>query len=80
MGSANTQYAVLQPRVDHPSCNTPGHSTPGHGRSRNSRNSVPGPILGQQAGHQSIWSGNQALNNQVAPGNRANNYWDNFRR
>lgn len=26
-----------------------------------------------------IWNG-QALNNQVAPGNRANNYWDNFRR
>ncbi|GJQ75219.1 hypothetical protein Trydic_g9819 [Trypoxylus dichotomus] len=25
-----------------------------------------------------IWNG-QALNNQVAPGNRANNYWDNFR-
>ncbi|CAH1100286.1 unnamed protein product [Psylliodes chrysocephalus] len=25
-----------------------------------------------------IWSG-QALNNQVVPGNRANNYWDNFR-
>lgn len=26
-----------------------------------------------------MWNG-QALNNQVAPGNRANNYWDNFRR
>lgn len=26
-----------------------------------------------------IWNGT-ALNNQVAPGNRANNYWDNFRR
>lgn len=26
-----------------------------------------------------IWN-RQALNNQVAPGNRANNYWDNFRR
>ncbi|XP_076273236.1 combover isoform X2 [Rhynchophorus ferrugineus] len=25
-----------------------------------------------------MWNG-QALNNQVAPGNRANNYWDNFR-
>ncbi|XP_031338987.1 pericentriolar material 1 protein isoform X4 [Photinus pyralis] len=25
-----------------------------------------------------IWNG-QALNNQVPPGNRANNYWDNFR-
>ncbi|XP_072391736.1 uncharacterized protein [Diabrotica undecimpunctata] len=25
-----------------------------------------------------MWSG-QALNNQVVPGNRANNYWDNFR-
>ncbi|XP_060531210.1 pericentriolar material 1 protein isoform X2 [Cylas formicarius] len=25
-----------------------------------------------------VWNG-QALNNQVAPGNRANNYWDNFR-
>ncbi|CAG9856175.1 unnamed protein product [Phyllotreta striolata] len=25
-----------------------------------------------------IWNG-QALNNQVVPGNRANNYWDNFR-
>ncbi|XP_066253969.1 pericentriolar material 1 protein-like isoform X2 [Euwallacea similis] len=28
--------------------------------------------------NQPIWNG-QALNNQVAPGNRANNYWDNFR-
>lgn len=27
-----------------------------------------------------IWNGQVALNNQVAPGNRANNYWDNFRR
>lgn len=26
-----------------------------------------------------LWNG-QALNNQVPPGNRANNYWDNFRR
>ncbi|XP_025830058.1 pericentriolar material 1 protein isoform X2 [Agrilus planipennis] len=30
------------------------------------------PLPGQ------VWNG-QALNNQVAPGNRANNYWDNFR-
>lgn len=29
--------------------------------------------------HHQLWNG-QALNNQVAPGNRANNYWDNFRR
>lgn len=27
-----------------------------------------------------MWNGQVALNNQVAPGNRANNYWDNFRR
>lgn len=27
-----------------------------------------------------IWNGQVALNNQVPPGNRANNYWDNFRR
>ncbi|KAK9875647.1 hypothetical protein WA026_009445 [Henosepilachna vigintioctopunctata] len=32
--------------------------------------------MNQLPGH--MWNG-QALNNQVAPGNRANNYWDNFR-
>lgn len=35
----------------------------------------------QQVPPSQIWNGQAAaLNNQVAPGNRANNYWDNFRR
>ncbi|XP_030761339.1 pericentriolar material 1 protein isoform X2 [Sitophilus oryzae] len=34
--------------------------------------------LNHQALPAQMWNG-QALNNQVAPGNRANNYWDNFR-
>lgn len=35
----------------------------------------------QQHGHSNInVGGGNTLNNQVPPGNRANNYWDNFRR
>lgn len=37
--------------------------------------SVTGSSNSQQHQHQ-----HQQLNNQVPPGNRANNYWDNFRR
>ncbi|XP_005187213.2 uncharacterized protein LOC101891600 [Musca domestica] len=33
----------------------------------------------QQQHHHSNIAGNSTLNNQVPPGNRANNYWDNFR-
>lgn len=40
-----------------------------HGVNSNINHSLPNQM----------WNG-QALNNQVAPGNRANNYWDNFRR
>lgn len=40
-----------------------------HGVNANINHSMPNQM----------WNG-QALNNQVAPGNRANNYWDNFRR
>lgn len=36
-----------------------------------------GDNLNSMPGH--MWAGH-ALNNQVPPGNRANNYWDNFRR
>ncbi|XP_018572470.1 pericentriolar material 1 protein isoform X2 [Anoplophora glabripennis] len=39
-----------------------------HGVNSNINHSLPNQM----------WNG-QALNNQVAPGNRANNYWDNFR-
>ena len=42
-------------------------------------NTVLHNVVGQTLPSQ-IWNGPAALNNQVAPGNRANNYWDNFRR
>lgn len=41
---------------------------------------VPNVSIPPPPGTQHVnWNG-QALNNQVPPGNRANNYWDNFRR
>jgi hypothetical protein len=40
---------------------------------------VPGGTPGLLQGHTTP-SPVPALNNQVPPGNRANNYWDNFRR
>lgn len=64
-GTSNTQYAVLSQRG--PACTTPRLS-----------GNAPIPVIAQAG--QPLWNGNQALNNQVAPGNRANNYWDNFRR
>lgn len=67
IGSRNAQYAML--RREQINCSSPRHG--------NNRNSAI-PIIDQPT--QQIWHGNQALNNQVAPGNRANNYWDNFRR
>lgn len=46
----------------------------------NSANSGHGHANDEGANNSAqIWN-RQALNNQVAPGNRANNYWDNFRR
>lgn len=42
-------------------------------------NSVHNSMMHGGGNHHQLWNG-QALNNQVAPGNRANNYWDNFRR
>ncbi|XP_067646705.1 extracellular matrix-binding protein ebh [Eurosta solidaginis] len=37
------------------------------------------PQQQQQHGHSNVNIGGNTLNNQVPPGNRANNYWDNFR-
>lgn len=67
LSSNNTRYTMLS--RGQPSCTTSQHSS--------SRNSAM-PVISQPA--QPLWNGHQALNNQVAPGNRANNYWDNFRR
>lgn len=51
----------------------------------NTFNSVNNSVLHGATNHQQLppsqlWNGQVALNNQVPPGNRANNYWDNFRR
>lgn len=67
ISARNSQYALL--RRDQLNCSSPGHVP--------NRNSAI-PIIEQPT--QQMWPENQALNNQVAPGNRANNYWDNFRR
>lgn len=37
-------------------------------------------LHGMEGNRDAVPWNRQALNNQVAPGNRANNYWDNFRR
>lgn len=44
----------------------------GHGTNSTNTNRIYSPSLPPSQTH--------ALNNQVAPGNRANNYWDNFKR
>lgn len=72
-GTSNTQYPIIT-RVTRPACSTPG---------LNGAPPIP-TVISQNSQHQTMWgpnvTSNQALNNQVAPGNRANNYWDNFRR
>lgn len=63
-----------------PSTNTeyPGLETRERASPHNLTRNLPVGVMAQP--HQPAWNGAQALNNQVAPGNRANNYWDNFRR
>lgn len=56
--------------INHLNAHNVEHANNGlHGVNANINHSLPNQM----------WNG-QALNNQVAPGNRANNYWDNFRR
>lgn len=45
--------------------------TSNHGTNSTNTNRIYSPLPPAQT---------HALNNQVAPGNRANNYWDNFKR
>lgn len=65
--SNNTEYPSLAPR---------DRASP-----QNLTRNLPSSVMSQHSqAHPTVWNAAPTLNNQVAPGNRANNYWDNFRR